>query len=1135
MKKLYLLLLFLFSSASLLKGQVLVTASSGSSGITYPTLGAAFQAINNGEHKGVVNVLINSSIVEPATARLNASGGLSDYTQVNIQPTATVMISGAVAGPLIELNGTHNVKIDGRIGGTGDSRSLTIRNTAAATSGTNVSVLRLANGAQDNNISWVTGQAASLPGPASKFTAAIIIIGGANNTAGNSFNIIDNNDIGPIPGKEFSQGLLLTSPATIPNMYNQISNNLIHDIVSANTATMMTGSVFLESGNEFTSITGNSFYLTKPYLGSFSAIAQQFIYVLQGGGHVITGNYMGGTAPFAGGTPATYTGYLAKFNAIVINNLTPHEPVTIDDNVITNIQVPAATNLSEFQGIKVNANRAYIGTILGNTIGSLTDTGAISINYTDSVSRAKIGGIESTWNNQGAVTTIQHNRIGGILVTGARASGVTLFGIHSAVPQLELSDNVIGGDLPNSMRLQVVNGTINGISLQHTAPITTVGYPPNQFVLQRNLVRHLYNNGRGLVEVNGIACTQLAKLDNTAFNTFIDNRIQQLHATNIDAANSNVSGIFVYPPANDSTSYINSRISNNEISDLYTKSRISTATVAGIRVTAPFNVSQAIDSNRIYQLECAGGNPNSFASTALQGITLLSTGKPGASISRNQIYQLRSTALDISPAYISGINCFQTISGNIVIAANRLYDFQKTNGGTGVVAGAILRGSTGKGNFILQNNMFSFSAADLSVYGIWNSQDATGIELYYNTVAISGNATGSNASAAFHRLSGVSTPTSLLNNIFHNTRQGGTGGHYVLINANATPASGWDVSNFNDLYSTAAAPVLWGTTAQDLATYRLTSGKDGCSKSVAVDFVQPATGDLHLQNTTVNHTLGGTPIPNITEDFDGHTRQANPAMGADEISITLPQPKIVALSDSTTCEGRTVSLRSTLATNNQWYLNDTLIAGATAQTYTATRTGLYVVKYSDGCNTVASIPKRVTIIPRPVITRIADSLYSSGTGTTQWLLNNTVIPGATTYRFKPTQNGSYTVRITGPGGCTLISDPFVISDLASLRSIDNSSSAGVATSDAKQSTQVTGVRLYPNPATTSLYVQIGNHNGPVLLQVYDLQGRKLQEQKATATAGGALHLDIQRLQAGTYLLSIQRAGTTVTQWFTRMQ
>ena len=113
-------------------GPVTVTATAGTLGPTdYATLKAAFDAINAGTHQGAISIEIVSSVVETATAALNASGsGAAVYTSVVVRPSNPgVSVSGSIVGAIIKLNGADNVTIDGRVGGVGSLRSLTVQNT----------------------------------------------------------------------------------------------------------------------------------------------------------------------------------------------------------------------------------------------------------------------------------------------------------------------------------------------------------------------------------------------------------------------------------------------------------------------------------------------------------------------------------------------------------------------------------------------------------------------------------------------------------------------------------------------------------------------------------------------------------------------------------------------------------------------------------------------------------------------------------------------------------------------------------------------------------------------------------------------------------------------------------------------
>jgi hypothetical protein len=132
---------------------VQVTATAGTTGPTsYPTLNAAFTAINAGTHQGAITVDITADTTETASAILNNSGaGSASYTSVLVRPSGGArVVTGSIIGAIIKLNGADNVTIDGRIGGTG--RNLTVSNTstAAATAAIWLASVAAGNGASNN-------------------------------------------------------------------------------------------------------------------------------------------------------------------------------------------------------------------------------------------------------------------------------------------------------------------------------------------------------------------------------------------------------------------------------------------------------------------------------------------------------------------------------------------------------------------------------------------------------------------------------------------------------------------------------------------------------------------------------------------------------------------------------------------------------------------------------------------------------------------------------------------------------------------------------------------------------------------------------------------------------------------------
>ncbi|MEO6696076.1 MAG: hypothetical protein ABIY50_00575 [Ignavibacteria bacterium] len=114
---------------------------------TYPTLGAAFTAINAGTHgAAAVTVTIVGNTVEPAVASLN--GGV--FASCLITPAGVRTVSGNFNTAVIRLNGADNVTIDGI--GTGGN-SLEVINPNAGTSANGVECI---NGATMNIIRTIT-------------------------------------------------------------------------------------------------------------------------------------------------------------------------------------------------------------------------------------------------------------------------------------------------------------------------------------------------------------------------------------------------------------------------------------------------------------------------------------------------------------------------------------------------------------------------------------------------------------------------------------------------------------------------------------------------------------------------------------------------------------------------------------------------------------------------------------------------------------------------------------------------------------------------------------------------------------------------------------------------------------------
>jgi hypothetical protein len=141
-------------------------------------------------------------------------------------------------------------------------------------------------------------------------------------------------------------------------------------------------------------------------------------------------------------------------------------------------------------------------------------------------------------------------------------------------------------------------------------------------------------------------------------------------------------------------------------------------------------------------------------------------------------------------------------------------------------------------------------------------------------------------------------------------------------------------------------------------------------------------------------------------------------------------PTITPDGPTTLCNGGSVTLTSSSATGNQWYLNGNPIGGATNQTYIGTASGNYTVtETATGCASASSnattvivnpIPATPTITPGGPTTFCAGgsvTLTSSSASGNQWFLNGNTMGGETNQTYVGTASGNYTVTVTA-SGCT---------------------------------------------------------------------------------------------------------------------
>jgi PA domain/Bacterial Ig-like domain (group 3)/Subtilase family/Putative Ig domain/Secretion system C-terminal sorting domain/PKD-like domain/HYR domain/Ig-like domain CHU_C associated len=201
---------------------------------------------------------------------------------------------------------------------------------------------------------------------------------------------------------------------------------------------------------------------------------------------------------------------------------------------------------------------------------------------------------------------------------------------------------------------------------------------------------------------------------------------------------------------------------------------------------------------------------------------------------------------------------------------------------------------------------------------------------------------------------------------------------------------------------------------------------------------QGVVNGISLSPYTYHWSTGAT-TSNITVTESGnYTVTVTDANGCSATSESGPiivnplpaVPTITANGPVIFCDGGSVTLTSSSATGNQWYLNGNIINGATNQTYVVTASGNYTVTVTTtgGCSasssattvTVNPIPATPTITPNgPTVFCAGGSVTLSSSSATgnQWYLNGNAINGATSQTYMAIATGLYSVTVT-TNNCT---------------------------------------------------------------------------------------------------------------------
>jgi hypothetical protein len=846
-------------------------------GADYATLTEAIVILNGcGITQPTVLALQSNyvSTTETFPLILGIISGASAVNTITVRPavgvSSALTISSSNATGTINHNAGNYFIFDGRPGGTGISKFLTIENTANTGY-----ALNYQNEASNNILRYLT-----IKGQNTSTTSGTIVFASTTGANGNDNNTVEYNDICAVNATTatptngiYASGSTITS-ATNNNAIT-ISNNNIFDFYSP-TAGIDCRGLLVSSGNDGWTISGNSFYQTV----SRSYTTQVFMFMnIVFTTHIqpftINNNYFGGTQPQCGGSALTLTSTTARL-AMVLLSTSMTVTSEFNGNTFANVAFNTAATSGLNNCLQVNNGSWNIGASSGNTFGSISQAGSITITTTGTTGSFSTI-LAGNGTNMG-VMNIRNNSISGITIGGAGA--MQFLGIRLLSPTnpgtYTIDNNTIGvSSLVNSI-LNSTNLGIYGIySAVNTAAVTQT--------INANTISNLNATSVGSqAEVLGIWTP-----GTTGGKYQITNNL--VNSLNSSGAGAIVAGIY-----NSAATTNDQLISGNTIHSLVNTGSAASF-VYGIYYSGPTAGVNEIKSNLIHSLS---------ASTAASTLTGIQVADAGNALIYNNFIRLgiNAAGADIaSDLIINGMNQSTTAS-NHGIYFNSIY-----------VGGAVTSSA---------NNSFAINSTATS-----GARDIRNNIL--SNVRTNGAGTGKHYSIKLSGLTGLTI----------NNNDYWTGASFLALNAatDVTTFAGWQTATSQDAGSLSNNP-NFATPAGTSATIDLHINISGGSvlESAAANISGISTdrdGDTRPGPTgSVNG--GGISSDIGADEFDAtpaYSCSTFPALTAVTTNATVcgGTPATLSITGAITGTGITYQWKSS-ATSLGMYTN---VIGATGSTY----------------------------------------------------------------------------------------------------------------------------------------------------------------------------------------------------------
>ena len=447
----------------------------------------------------------SGTTLETYPITLNAINGASAINTITISPAGgqTKTLTSSTSSQIFKFDGAKYVIIDGRAGGVGLTKSLTIENTSTAAE---ASTITLINDANFNTIKFckVLGSSTSTT---SVPTSGTIVIGTTNGTtaragadpnytgSGNLNNTIDQCDIANASGGTHTVGVFMDGTATYTNESNTISNCNIYNYF--NPGAFVSAGIYINQNTKTSTINANKFYQdadrTYTHTSGEGVNYGIFSSTTDTDTKAITNNIIGYASNTQTGTMTLKGDKNFRFIGIYVGR-----PLTTAyGNTIANIDVTTSSVGTTYTGTVCGfyaANNFPAATAtLPNLIHDITVRPSASTTGTHTLCGFAARG--------GSVPTIHYNYIYNLNVTPSGVSSATVIG--------KLMGIYVGGANSNTIKFNKVYGLTCGVDLnsvvQNVTGISSAAGGTN--TIERNLIYDLNVISSGVSIIIGLAHT----------------------------------------------------------------------------------------------------------------------------------------------------------------------------------------------------------------------------------------------------------------------------------------------------------------------------------------------------------------------------------------------------------------------------------------------------------------------------------------------------------------------------------------------------------------------------------------------------------------------------------------------------